>query len=171
VLEVVWHLKNGRTEPKVDDCELPAIMGACYFMPRLWYLELAPLKNLRAWGCDELSLSLSAWLSGGDVRFMRNVRIGHKFNSGKVPMWQQFGIDPHWPVWNKLFGIKTLLFPDTVSEKYERLLWAHTTADIQNRLMILLRNHLHTIETTRAENRKRFKRDMAWFCGKFGLPL
>lgn len=166
VMEVVWALNDGRTEIREDDCELAACMGAAYFMPRKWYLELSPLKHLRGWGGDEQALSLSAWLSGGDVRLMKHVRIGHRFGSGRVGMWQQFGVDPKWVVVNKILVIRTML-PLDDGGALEKVLETRPSPPDAFRIVS---DMVHVIETDRAEFMARAKRDFRWYCNKFNLP-
>ena len=157
-MEVVWNTA-GNTE---DDCELPAVMGACYFIPRKWFLELEPLRFLRGWGGDELMLSLKAWLSGGDVRLMKNVRIGHKFrleNERPVALWPESVL-----AWNKLFAARTLL-PSPLAERVEGFL------KVPQATLDFARESAGLIATEQARNRRLFRRDFYWFCEKFRIKM
>lgn len=101
--ECVWQPDTGEG----DAYAIPAPMGACYGMMREEYLRLGGLQFLRSWGCDEQVLSLKFWLGGGGVMLNKNLRIGHKFRTGKerVP----FTISEVDRMYNKLFTMFTLL--------------------------------------------------------------
>ena len=115
VFETVWAL-----ELPGEDYEISAVMGACYFIARDFYLRLNPLQFFRGWGGDEASLSLKCWLAGGDMRLLKNVRIGHKFRSIKrVP----FPVRSDEVLYNKLFTLHTCLPQDVVDrflKKFQR---------------------------------------------------
>jgi glycosyltransferase involved in cell wall biosynthesis len=156
-MEVVWN-----TRDVADDAEIAAVMGACYFIPSKWFLELEPLRFLRGWGADELMLSLKAWLSGGDIRLMKNVRIGHKFRlpGEKAPaFWPE-----HVLAWNKLFAVRTLL-PQDLAERMEKLLRVPTDT------LRLANENAGVIATEQARNRAMFRRDFVWYCRTFGLRV
>jgi hypothetical protein len=116
-----WHFTGNDTKgrPQVFECvwqpdtgagiqyTIPAPMGACYGMLRNEYLRLGGLQYLRSWGCDESVLSLKFWLCGGGVILNKNLKIGHRFRTGRerVP----FPISEVDRLYNKLFCIHTLL--------------------------------------------------------------
>lgn len=104
VFECVWG------KPVADNSDLPACMGASYFVHRRFFLTLMPLRFLRSWGGDEQALSLKYWLAGDGIRFMENVKIGHKFRTlkNRVP----FQIQNWETIYNKLFIIWTCLPED-----------------------------------------------------------
>lgn len=92
VLEGVW---NG---PEVkDDDQIECLMGACYFWPREFFLHTGGMTVLRQWGSEEPFTSIKAYLCGGDIRFMENVKIGHKFRRDSP-------YETHWAtlVYNKI---------------------------------------------------------------------
>ena len=73
---IVYRLKVGRQQNALaikwardqKPGQRGAVVGACYVFPRSWYYEVGqPLAALPGWGCDEESLSISAWLSGRPV--------------------------------------------------------------------------------------------------------
>jgi hypothetical protein len=62
-----------------------AVVGACYVFPRAWYYTVGqPLAALPGWGCDEESLSISAWLSGVPVECLPQV-CAHRYRP--APPW------------------------------------------------------------------------------------
>lgn len=103
LFEVIWKdPENG------DDLEIPAVMGACYFVPRLWYVRRRGLERLKYWGGDEALLSLLAWLAGGGIRLEKTIQIGHVWFD---PPARKFGV-PIWAPWyNKFFVMRTMLPP------------------------------------------------------------
>lgn len=76
IFEGVWTNDKGG-----DDYELSCVMGANYFIPRDFFLHIGGLAGNRMWGSEEPFLSLKVWLAGGEIRLMREVRIGHKFRN------------------------------------------------------------------------------------------
>ena len=166
VFEAVWWLESSDPD---DGRELAAIMGACYFVSRDWFLFLSPTRYLRTWGCDEQMISLKSWLAGGSVRLAKSVKIGHKFLiKGKEK--QCWGA-PHGDfVWNKLFAMNTLLPPDLAVKLSNLLLSGSATGD-NEAAKRLYRDNYHIVATERAMNKTLFTRDFDWYCAKFGIPL
>jgi glycosyltransferase involved in cell wall biosynthesis len=160
VMEVIWNFAEAE-----DDGELAAVMGACYVMPRKWFLELAALAHLRCWGCDELMLSLAAWLSGGDIRLMKNVRIAHKFRLAGERSPAE--VAPHWPLFNKLLAIRTML-PLDVGARLEKLVLQHGGPG-GTKAVSLLEDMAQVVATDRARNIKAWRRDFHWYTAKFNL--
>ena len=56
-------------------------MGACYFIHRDWYFHIRGLEKTTMWGSEEPILSIKTWLSGGTVKIMKSVKLGHKFRN------------------------------------------------------------------------------------------
>jgi len=157
--EAIWA-----PEQAGDDYVIPAVMGACYAMNRDWFLELNPLRFLRSWGGDEQALSLKAWLSGGEARLLKQVKIGHRFHEKgptKFPMkaWQS--------LYNKLFLIHTCL-----PEAHQKVLLAKIPHGSDFRVA---RQNIEAdwaqIEIEREANRRLFQRDFSWLLEQFGLSF
>ncbi len=166
IFEGKW--KDHRT----DDQEIPCLMGASYFIKRDVFFKLNGLRQLRMWGSDEPYLSLKAWLSGHDIRIMRNVRIGHKFRT----------IDPkdgkyHAPyttaawygVYNKIRVIKTLLSDEEASFLICKLQRATVKGDFDHAMKVV-EGEWADIQATRHQYQQMFTRDLKWFCQKFLIP-
>lgn len=65
----------------------PCVGGACYAFRRDWYLDVGmPLAALPGWGCDEESLSISAWYSGHMPEVI-GVDVAHRWRSSAP--WQK----------------------------------------------------------------------------------
>lgn len=164
VMETIWGPKD-----RPDDAEIPCCMGACYFIPRDWFLHLGALRFLRYWGEDETMLSVKCWLAGGDVRYFDKVRIGHRFLLPGER--QRFGVPVGWPTYNKLFAIHTLLERDRdIGTKLCILLEKHTEKKEWVAAYAFLRENYYLVEQEQAYNHTIFKHDFRWLCGKFGLP-
>lgn len=163
IMEVVW--KHSETK---DDEELQCVMGAGYVIPRKWFLELAPLRFLIGHGGDELQLSLKAWLSGGDVRFVKSVALGHIFPTMEEQS-KKFQVEPHLPIFNKIFGIRTLLMDDPLAQQLE--LAIQRTCSGHSKLWPLLDAMRCVIQTEQAQNRAMFRKSFRWFAERFNIQL
>jgi len=63
-----WRLNDTGNGP------IGAVMGACYAFTKSAYMEWGqPLSILRAWGGDEESLSIAAWMTGGGCRLVHGL--------------------------------------------------------------------------------------------------
>lgn len=162
VLEPIWNVL-----PMDDDAELPSVLGALYAIPRKWYLELSCLAHLRSWGSDEEVLSLTAWLSGGDVRFVREFSAGHIFRNQRRP---QPPPEVHlcWPAYNKAQTILTIL-PKSISPTYFGWLQKHTPDTVWREVLAIIDHTQHVIQTDRVRYQNLFRRDFFWFCEHFKL--
>jgi glycosyltransferase involved in cell wall biosynthesis len=167
VFEAVWN----NPEPE-DDAEIAAVMGACYFVPRAWYLKIDPLRHIRYWGMDEPVLSLKTWFAGGDVRLMKNVEIGHKFWNPKAKPFVRkfFAVPMGYEQWNKLWAIHTLM-PRKLAETLEHHYKNHENGAALNAGLKLLRDDWSIVATEQANNARLFTRGVEWLANKFGLKL
>lgn len=168
ILECVWLPTD---QWVADGEEIPAIMGAGYFVSRAWYYRLGSLRFLRSWGGDEIMLSMKTWLAGGSVRMARNVRIGHRFGVKGEPKW--FNNPPGHVLWNKVLAAWTLFPPDRAAFLEERLLKTGPKAEARDReaCKALIRNDWHIIAQERERNLSIFVRDAQWLADKFDLRL
>lgn len=158
IFSAVW---NDRQEG--DDYELPACMGACYFMPRDWYLKLSPHKHLVKWGVEEEALSLKTWLAGGEIRMMKTVQIAHKFRlkGTKLP----FSLKVDQIIYNQLFVAYTCLpepYADALMKKFPREM--NFSLAYQK-----LRENWGLMLCERAYNQRIFTRSFDWLLDHFGL--
>lgn len=157
VLECIWM-----PEQPGDNYPLPAVMGACYFMHREWFIYLNALRHLRLWGGDEQELSLKAWLSGGEIRLLKKVRIGHKFRDGKVP--SSF-VMPHHIIYNKLFILHTCLPPEMAIQLQMRM-----QRELQFGIALKALNaDWHLVQTARAYNQQIFESNFQSLLTRFNL--
>jgi glycosyltransferase involved in cell wall biosynthesis len=166
VFEAVWLPR----EPQLEDgADIPAIMGAAYFISRDWFFTLSCLRFLRIWGGDEQALSIASWLAGGSVRLAKSVRIGHKFLIDKKEV-QTFGVPPGYVIWNKLHLINSLL-PKEIAGKLSNLLLAgKDTRDIECAKK-LYKDDYHITAAERVRYSNLFTRLFEWYCEKFHIPI
>ena len=145
IWEAVW---TGQAEEPENLGELPAVMGACYFISKDWFLKMNATRFLRSWGCDEQLLSLKSWLMGGDVRMLKDVRIGHKF---LLPNERQ-GFRPPLGhvIWNKIFSIWTIC-PADIATKFTELLLQNHDRDVEA-AQRMMRSDWHIIAQERKAN-------------------
>lgn len=160
VMEVIWNPATPE-----DNAQIPCVMGACYVTNRDWFLKLAPLRFLRGWGGDELMLSLSAWLCGGEVRYAKRFRVGHRFKS---PNEKLFTTPIGYPTFNKLFAVYTLLdsvhqspIVGAIKQTVPGVEWAAAEK--------LVRSEWPTITTESARYHSMFQMNFSGFCRRFGL--
>lgn len=168
VFECVWN-----NQPVENLAEIPAVMGACYFINRDWFLELDCLRHFRLWGGDEQELSLKVWLAGGSIRLLKHVRLGHKFRTAGVgPAFKMAWHD----LYNKLFVIHTC-FPLDLARILQAKLGGQRGVEkygSASQFAIALkhlREDWHLVETARTRNLSLFTRDVRWLAQKFGLSL
>jgi glycosyltransferase involved in cell wall biosynthesis len=164
VFETIWAL------PKLgDDYELSGIMGACYIVPRHWYLLLNCGSHLTSYGCDEQELALKTWLAGGECRMLKGLRIGHKFKEPKTNQLMRANLynATEFVVRNKLFLIHTIL-PE--SHQTALLKQLRTVREFTRARKMIEADWPH-VELERARNRQLFKRDFSWFLDRFQLPF
>jgi len=167
-LECVWI---DRQHTPSDNDEIPAIMGAGYFIHKDWFLKLGATRFLKTWGCDELFLSMKSWLAGGSVRIMRSVRIGHRFPVKGEHKW--FSLPPGHVLFNKIMAAHSLFPPDVAQRLEAKLLIPMSKADIQDveAAKRLIRDDWGVIASEMALNKAMFSRDAKWLCDRFGLVL
>lgn len=160
VFECIWA-----NPPAADDAQISAVMGAAYFWPRKWFLELNPLAHLRSWAGDEQSMSLKAWLSGGEVRLLSTVRIGHRFRHERErPPFNRRMTDD---VYNKLFLMHTILPLDKAAilqTKFKR------DGTLMTALRRLADDWQH-VEIERARNEQMFTRSFDSLLAQFNIPF
>lgn len=164
VLEVIWQ-----EEKPGDDYEIPAVMGAQYFVPRDWYLKLSPHRHMKGWGLDEESLSLKSWLAGGDVRLLKNVKIGHKFRTARdtKPVINQPDL-----IYNRLFLIETLLPPEHRQKLIQAVksIYVHRP-NFFDAACAMMSDNRGLVEIEREANRKMFVRGFESLLDKFNLNV
>ena len=166
-LECVW-LKPGELDQN-DGAEIPAVMGAAYFVSRQWFLHTAPTLFLRTWGGDELMISMKSWMAGGSVRLLRNVRIGHRFPVAGER--KRFGLPPGHAAFNKVMAAHTL-FPAPVAKKLVDWVLSECSAQDRDAAELLTRQDWHIIAQEGHRNRSMlFTRSVDWLCSKFQIPM
>jgi len=168
-LECVWL--NRDEQPKEDCSEIPAIMGAGYFVNRSWFLHLDATRFLRTWGGDEIQLSMKSWLAGGSVRLLRSVRIGHRFPEKQEHKW--FNLPLGHVQFNKVMAAHSLFPADVASRLVDWVLTPQDKNQVRDieAAKLLVRSDWHIIAQEMARNKLIFQREPSWICDKFGLIL
>lgn len=165
VYEAVWLPRE--PEPQ-DGQELAAVMGACYFVSREWFLKLSATRFLYPWGCDEQNLSIATWLAGGTVRLAKHIEVGHKF---LLPNERQtFGVTPGCVVFNKMASMASIL-PHDLATKLIQLLLASTPPRDREPANRMFRDMHFLVATQKAHFESIFVRSFDWYCGRFGIAL
>jgi glycosyltransferase involved in cell wall biosynthesis len=158
VFEAVW----ARGPQPESEYEVSALLGANYIMHRERYLCLGGLQYLQYWGGDEQLLSLKFWLSGGSVRLLKDVRIGHICQQG---LRRGFGVPPWAPEYNKLFIMRTIL-PPKVALELDRLMGHHPHVDMAR---CRLASMGAAICRERELNQQMLPREFRWLLDRFSL--
>jgi len=61
----------------VYEYDIPTMIGACYVVCIDWWEHIRGWAGLLEWGSEETCFSRKTWLSGGSVRLMNDVNVGH----------------------------------------------------------------------------------------------
>lgn len=168
VFEPIWLPKE--QEPANDD-EIPCVLGACYFIPRDWFLKISPLRYLKHWGLDEPLISIKTWLAGGCVRMMKEVEIGHVFwNDQKPVIKKQFSVPAGYVNFNKLFAIYTLCDAPLAEVLHRKLKEVEDSRDMAI-AELMLREDWRIVATEQADNFNLFAHGIRGLAEKFNLAL
>jgi len=68
--------------------QVPCLMGSNYFFKKCWYQKLHGFRGLKTWGNSEPFISLKSWLSGSEIKILKDIEIGHLYrrqNPNRVP--------------------------------------------------------------------------------------
>ncbi len=159
-IEPVWLPLEHRIE---DGGELPCVLGAAYFLPRKLFFQVGGSRMLKQWGSAEPSLSLKVWLSGGDCRLMRDVRIGHQFREKAHFTSKRAAL-----LFNKIM-LATTLFPEPAAKFIVDKMREHVPEknDLQIALKMAMAEQSH-IEVERAFHEAVFTRSLEEYLERFG---
>ena len=155
IFEGIWDsIKNE------DNYEISCIMGANYFIHKSWFLYIGGLESNKMWGSEEPFISIKSWLSGGEVRLMTNVKIGHKFRDESP-----YITDIKYIIYNKIRPIK-VLFPDYI---YNILIsYIHDDDNKLNALKMIDDDRVN-IQKEKSYYESIFVKDINWLCDKFNI--
>lgn len=97
--------------------QIPCILGAGYAGSKTYWNKLKGFQGLVHYGCEELYVSLKAWLEGGGCCLVPEVEIGHIYKD-------QFSytVYPSQILYNYLF-VAEVLFPTSLKCKTFALAW------------------------------------------------
>ena len=146
----------------LKDVEIPCVMGACYFVPREFFLKIGGLAGLKEWGSDEPLLSIKTWFAGGECRLLETVRIGHKFKER-----QPYSVDFSKVIYNKIRMLMTCLKEREAVYLISRLA---STSQHTARALLDIAADKEEINRERDNYRALFVRDLKWLCEKFSIP-
>jgi glycosyltransferase involved in cell wall biosynthesis len=142
--------------------QIPCIMGACYFMHRDWFFYIRGLETNRMWGYEEPFLSIKTWLAGGEVRLMRDVRIGHQFRESASYSTE----------WSKVFYNKIryihLLLPDKLRDD---LISKIPDGPAKSQAIAEVQRDMPQILEEKAYYASIFKHDIEWLIKKFNIKI
>lgn len=157
IFQGVWTKKK-----EEKNYEIPCVMGACYFVNKKWFISIGGVKEHKMWGSLEPLLSLKYWLSGGEVRLMSDVRIGHKFRN-TAP----YKTELKYIEYNKIRPLKLFLSDDVFKSIIENI----PNSFQKTEALKLLEEERDELEKQKAEYNKIFIRDINWLIDKFDIEI
>jgi len=158
ILDGKW-INNRKDE---NNYEISCVMGANYFMHKSHFFKIRGFSELRAWGSEEPCLSLKTWLSGGEVRLNKDVKIGHMFRDSAPYITNIKEI-----LYNKIRMSKSF-FDKEFSDK----LISKIPDDINKKSALELVGREHKIiEEHKNYYKSIFVRDINWLCEKFKIEI
>jgi glycosyltransferase involved in cell wall biosynthesis len=143
-----------------DEYEISCLMGACYFFHKSWFFHIKGTESLKMWGSDEPLLSIKTWLSGGSIRLMKDVRIGHKFR-----LQSSYSTNFSYILYNKLRSMK-MLFSDELYNVLQSKIELDGNKQAALQMLELDKNE---IELEKEYYKTIFVKDENWLCEKFNL--
>lgn len=75
---------TGMPDDGDESMKIPCIIGASYAGSVDTFNRLRGFEGLTGYGAEEEYLSIKAWMSGGGVRQIRDVVVGHRFNVSRI---------------------------------------------------------------------------------------
>lgn len=145
-----------------DDYEISCVMGANYFMHKSHFFKIRGYADLRAWGSEEPCLSIKTWLSGGEVRLNKNVKIGHMFRNNAP-----YTTNIKEIIYNKIRLAQTLL-----PEDLARILISKLNQDISYfSARQIIRKEDNIIKEFKKYYSSIFNKDIYWLCHKFNIAI
>lgn len=149
--------------------EVPAVIGANYFISKEWFNRIGGLQCQCGWSVDEWPLSVKTWLAGGAVRIMPDVRVRHiLYRTG-------FGKDGYGKGMTQgqlLFNKLSVAYQTMPLEQYRRFVMnlplASKSPDLEKALRLMDANQ-EQLNYWRAYLKTVLKHDTEWLCAKFDL--
>ncbi|MGN1213701.1 MAG: glycosyltransferase family 2 protein [Bacteroidaceae bacterium] len=94
-----------------DTCQevskIPCILGACYASSLKYWKKIKGFEGLEGYGCEEIFVSLKAWMEGSGCYLTNKITVGHLFRK-EFP----YIVGKNESILNKLYIADTLLPED-----------------------------------------------------------
>ncbi|MFA5586823.1 MAG: glycosyltransferase [Saccharofermentanales bacterium] len=129
------------------------VMGACYAMSTNWAKHIKSTKGLLMWGSIEESLSLKTWLSGGCVKLLKTVGIGHVYRLKDEPKYEP---KPDHVYYNKLLLLYTLFDDDIIYNIFKYI----KNDERYKNAIIMLNENIIELKKDKEYYKNIFKRDI-----------
>jgi glycosyltransferase involved in cell wall biosynthesis len=123
-------VRHRTSRPRQDAAEVPMVIGSCYMMSRSSYNKLGGFSPLfRAWGQDDVDISIRAWISGLGVKCITQAAVGHLYRS-KFP----YPVEYDHLEFNQLVMIHSIFDESTIQmlEEYFKPLSAKVIGWLEN---------------------------------------
>lgn len=75
-LNLHW-LRLKDTDKEVS--KIPCVLGACYASSLQYWKKIRGFEGLEGYGCEEIYVSLKAWMEGGGCYLTNQITVGHLF--------------------------------------------------------------------------------------------
>lgn len=102
-LNLTW-LKVQETNENVS--KIPCVLGACYAASLDYWKKIRGFEGLEGYGCEEIFISMKAWMEGGGCYLTNNITVGHLFRK-EFP----YVVGKNESMLNKMY-IADMLLPD-----------------------------------------------------------
>lgn len=149
--------------------EVPAVIGANYFLRKEWFDRIGGLHCFHGWSIDEWPLSVKTWLCGGQVRLMPNVRLRHVLHkSGIGPNGYGKEMDQGELLFNKLSAAIQVLSPG-VYNKFVAGLPMSKKSPVLGKAFSMLAEYSERLHFWHQHMRGVMVYDHDWLCDRFDL--
>lgn len=140
-----WNYIENKPGENIEP--IPAVLGAGYAASKRYWGRIGGLKGLMSYGCDEVYMSLKAWMEGGECLLLKDIEIGHIYRKTSP-----FKRNSDEEVYNHLL-ITHLLFPQSLYCKAHALALYKNWA-ICNAAISLLNEKKNEIDQLKAYYKK-----------------
>lgn len=153
----------------IEPVEVPAVIGANYFVEREWFRNIGGLPCQYGWSVDEWPLSVKTWLAGGSVKMIPGVRLRHvlhKTGHGADGYGKQMTQDQM--LYNKLSVAWQTMTPGQFSRFYSTLPLP-TGSPEKKEAARMIDRHSEQLNYWRTFLKTRLYHDVDWLCARFDL--
>lgn len=135
-LECNWIYRDFNSS---ENCvEIPCVFGACYAVSKKTWKYIKGLSGLSQYGNDETYMSMKIWLSGGKVKLIKDLFVGHIYREH-----QPYEVDIASRIFNRIWIASLLLDSDFRSRAFA---YSKSLNNYNNSLSILFEKKVLFVE-------------------------